>query len=371
MNNKIKILFFMETIDGGGAEKVLRNLVNNMDQSRFDITVQTIFPDEGAKLLKEGIRCRTMYPSRSRFTQMLYRLETACGLAYRNRIRDDYNIECAYLECGATKVLAGSTNRKAVKLAWVHCDLQKAMKDPVAFAAKTKKYYEKYDRVVCVSDLGQQSFQALYGESIPTAIVHNTVDCEEIVQNAQAPVSDLPGSPLVVSLGRLAEPKCYLRLLKAHKQLLEEGIRHHLLILGEGPDRPMLEAYIRENRLEDTARLPGFRGNPYPYLKGADVLACSSVYECFSTFITEGLILGKPIVTTDVSGMRELLGDSESGLITPVEDEGFYEGLKKMLTDSALRREYAQKAARRGMDFATEKLVSDTERFFEEQLNRR
>lgn len=369
MNERIKILFFMETIDGGGAEKVLRNLVNNMDQQRFDITVQTIFPDEGAALLASGIRYRAMYPARTRATEWSFRLETALGLAYPLRMRSDYDIECAYLECGATKVLAGSTNRKAVKLAWVHCDLQKAMKDPVGFATKTKKYYQKYDRVVCVSDLGQQSFRELFGQEIQTVIVHNTVDCEEILQNAQVPTGDLPEEPLVVSLGRLAEPKCYLRLLKAHKRLLKEGLAHRLLILGEGPDRKMLESFIRENALGDTVSLPGFKTNPYPYLKAADMLACSSIYECFSTFVTEGLILGKPIVTTDVSGMRELLGDSEYGLITRVEDEDFYEGMKKMLLDETLRDSYAHKASIRGRDFTTKKLVSETETFFENCVN--
>lgn len=369
MNRKIKVLFFIETIDGGGAEKVLRNLVNNMDQGRFDITVQTLFPDRGAELLAPGIRYRALYPARTKVSELLYRLEAALGTAYSLRMRDDYDIECAYLECGATKVMAGSTSRRAVKLAWVHCDLQKAMKDPAAFAQKTKKYYQKYDRVVCVSDLGQQSFRELFGAEIQTAIVHNTVDCEEIRQNADAPVTDLPEAPLVVSLGRLAEPKCYLRLLKAHRRLLDEGIRHRLLILGEGPDRAELENYVRENGLQDTVSLPGFKANPYPYLKAADVLACSSIYECFSTFVTEGLILGKPIVTTDVSGMRELLGDSEWGLITRVEDEDFYDGLKKMLLDETLRQTYARKASIRGRDFATKNLVSETERFFGNCIN--
>lgn len=362
---KIKILFFMETVDGGGAEKVLRNLVNNMDRQRFDITVQTVFPDNGAKLLAPDIRCRTMYPARNGYTELLYRAEAELGTAYPLRIRDDYDIECAYLECGATKVLAGSTNRRAVKLAWVHCDLQKAMKDPAAFAKETRKYYKKYDKVVCVSELGRQSFRELYGDTVPSVILKNTVDCEEILQNAEASVCGIPESPLVVSLGRLAEAKCYLRLLKAHKRLLDGGIRHNLLILGEGPERGMLEAYIRENALEGTVALPGFRENPYPYLKNADVLACSSAYECFSTFVTEGLVLGKPIVTTDVSGMRELLGDSKYGLITREDDGDFCSGLGRMLSDDALREAYARKAVVRGGDFATRKLAADTELFFE------
>jgi len=194
--------------------------------------------------------------------------------------------------------------------------------------------------------------------------VYNTVDREEILQKAEIPLSEPVEHPLVVSLGRLAEPKNYLRLLKAHKRLLEEGINHKLLILGEGPERPMLEQFVRENRLEGTVSLPGFSDNPYPWLKAADVLACSSSYECFSTFVTEGLILGKPIVTTDVSGMRELLGESRWGMVTMCEDETFYKGLKEMLTQAQLRKEYAARAELRGRDFSTETLVKATELFF-------
>ena len=106
-----------------------------------------------------------------------------------------------------------------------------------------------------------------------------------------------------------------------------------LWVIGEGEERPLLEAYIRENHLEESAKLLGFRDNPYCLMGTADLLVCSSVFEGFSTFITEGLILGKPIVTTDVSGMRELLGDSEYGLITANDDEAFYEGVKRMLTE--------------------------------------
>lgn len=360
---KIKILFFIETIDGGGAEKVLRNLVNNMDQSKFEITVQTVFPSQSEKLLTSGIRYKAMYPVRNPFYTMLYRLEAACSLSYPLRIKDEYDIECACLECGSTKILAGSTNRKALKLAWVHCDLMQAMPDPHAFAAKTARYYAKYDKVVCVSELCKRSFDELYGQKFETVIIHNTVDCEVILQNAQMPLPDLPDHPLVVSLGRLAAPKHYIRLLKAHKKLLEDGAYHNLLILGEGPDRPLLEKFVRENQLGATVRLPGYVENPYPYLKAADLLACSSIYECYSTFITEGLILGKPIVTTDVSGMRELLGDSQWGLITDNDDIAFYEGMKQLLKNPDLCQEYAEKAAARGRCFTTKKLVKETESF--------
>ena len=84
--------------------------------------------------------------------------------------------------------------------------------------------------------------------------------------------------------------------------------------------------------------------------------------------VTEALILGKPVVTTPCSGMDELLGDHEFGLITADSTEGIYEGLKTMLDDPALRKHYADAAAVRGEAFSKEKLVGQTEQFFRSLL---
>ena len=154
--------------------------------------------------------------------------------------------------------------------------------------------------------------------------------------------------------------------MQAHKRLLGEGLQHDLWILGEGSERPMLEQYIVENGLQDSVWMPGYIENPYPFMREADLLACSSIYEGYSTFMTEGLILGKPIVTTDVSGMRELLGDSEYGLIVENDDEAFYQGMKRMLTERELRNKFSENAITRGRDFSAEQLTRKTEDFFEE-----
>lgn len=121
----INILFFIESLSGGGAEKVLRNLVNAMDQTKFCITVQTLYPDDAGKYLAPGIRYRYCYPAKNRINELRMRAEAAAGLTYPLHIKGDYDIEVAYLECGSTKIVASSTNQKALKLAWVHCDLAK------------------------------------------------------------------------------------------------------------------------------------------------------------------------------------------------------------------------------------------------------
>ena len=122
--------------------------------------------------------------------------------------------------------------------------------------------------------------------------------------------------------------------------------------------------------MSEYVSLFGFQKNPYPVMKAADWLVCSSNFEGFSTFISEGLILGKPIITTECSGMRELLGNSEYGIIVPNNDEDFYIGLKKIVSSSEKQTQnYAEKSRLRGKMFSTDYLVKETESYLESILN--
>lgn len=364
----IKILFFIETLMGGGAEKVLKNLVNAMNKEKFEITVATLFKEDVKDELKSGINYKYCYKSRSFLTTSLMRAEAALGLTYPLHLKGDYDIEVAYLECGATKIMAGSNNKKAAKVAWVHCDLSKKTDNFEAFVNSTKKYYEKYDRVVCVSKDVKSSFTAAYKNAPETTVLYNCYDDEEILKKAEAPLDfkNIPegDTPLCIAVGRLTSQKGFDRLLKAHERLLDEGVLHRLLILGEGEDRKALEDYIKSNGISDSAKLLGFTENPYPYIKSAKIYVCSSRFEGFSTTVVESLILGTPVVTTDCTGMREILGNSEYGLITENSEEGIFEGMKKMLGCTALYSDYKEKAALRGEAFKQKNAVLKTEDFF-------
>lgn len=359
-----KILFFIETLEGGGAELVLCNLVNHMDQTRFNITVQTVWPCDASKHLVPGVRYQSVYPSASKRNRIRYRMEAASGLLYWLHVKDDYDIECAYLEMGATKVMAASTNKRAKKLAWVHCDLKKKVSDTKAFVKKTAKWYRKFDKVVCVSRNVRESFVELYGEIPESVVVYNTIADEEILRKSGAPVqTPQKRKTTLVAVGRLAPEKGFDRLLRVSKQLKEEGREHDLWIVGEGPERSKLESLIQQYKLTDSVKLLGFCENPYPIMRMADIYVCSSWYEGLSTTVIEALLLGKPIVTTDCGGMDELLGDSEYGLITANNTEDLHNGLKRLLSNPKLGEAYANKALERGKLFTASALVKQTEEF--------
>ena len=361
----IHILFFIESLSGGGAEKVLRNLVNAMDQKKFSVTVQTLYPENAEKYLAPGIRYKYCYPARGRFNALRMRAEAALGLTYPLHIKGGYDIEAAYLECGSTKIMAGSTNKEALKLAWVHCDLAKKADDPAAFVRETAKYYRKYDKVVCVSEDVRRSFQEMYGPIAETLTVYNCYDDAQILYKAGKKMPTEKKERTVAAIGRLTAQKGFDRLLRIHKRLMDDGIRYQLMIVGEGGDRESLETFIRQNGLDDTVTLCGFQENPYPVLRCASLYVCSSRYEGFSTTVIESLILGTPVVATDCTGMREILGSSEYGLITANDDEALYQGLRRMLTEPGLLEHYAERAKVRGRDFRCERLVRETEAFLE------
>ena len=116
----MKINFLISSLSGGGAEKVLQNLVNNMDKEKFDITVQTVWKENPEEYLNKNIKYKYIYPSYSKLNNYKYRLSVLLKIIYPLHIKDNYDIEVAYLECGATKVISTSTNKNAKKVAVIH-----------------------------------------------------------------------------------------------------------------------------------------------------------------------------------------------------------------------------------------------------------
>ena len=363
----IKILFFIETLSGGGAEKVLQNLVNNMDKEKFDITVQTVWREDPEKYLNKNIRYKYIYPCYSKLNNYKYRLSVLLKTIYPRYIKDSYDIEIAYLECGATKVISTSTNKNAKKFAWVHCDLSKKMSNINEFKRKSVNWYKKFDKVVCVSRDVEKSFKSIYGSEFDTKVIYNVIDDYSIKEKADETVDDYSfdkKSPTIVSVGRLSKEKRFDRLIEAHKLLLDNGISNNLLIIGKGDEREVLEQIIISSGVQSTVTLAGFKSNPYPYIKKADLLACSSDYEGFSSFVAEGLILGKAIVTTECNGMEELLGNSQYGIITECDAKALSKGIERLLADSSLKEEYERNATKRAESFSIEASVKSAEDFF-------
>ena len=371
----INILFLINTLGGGGAEKVLVNLVNHMDPSRFRITVETMFDDGvNAARLNDNIRHISKKASCPRGIAYLFRFLSAKRL-YRYFIGEaQYDILVAYMHGAPVKVISGCPDPKVKKIAWLHYgnpdegtffDFWHTKKN--AFRA-----YAKCDAVVGVSKSVSEAFSRYTG--IPQIkTVYNTSDISSILMLAKASCSFRKEKDklYLVSVGRIAEQKGYNRLFAICQRLRLEGFSLDVTIIGSGEQENDLKKRVVAEAAGDWFHLTGFLKNPYPFVSNADLFVCSSYEEGLSTAVTEAIILGVPVVSTDVSGAKEILGEhDEYGLVTENSEEGLYEGVKKMLSDETLLTHYRQKAAERAECFSTKQTVRQTEELFETVLNK-
>ncbi len=365
---KIKILFYIPTLHGGGAEKVLINMVNQMTLDTFDVTVSTEFFDPESKRLAPGVHYKTIFNEPfSKAKHFIYRITSSLKLTYSLFLKDNYDLEVAYLEFGATKVIASSTNRNAKKVAWVHCDLKRS---PTATqnTSKLEKIYKRYNKVVCVSEDTKKSFDELFHGCVDSIVLHNVIDDAEIFHKASEKC-DIPKKDGVVDLlasGRLIPLKRFDDLIEVAKKLSDDGLPFFLRILGDGPEKSKLQQLIDQYSLRKHVELIGYQSNPYKYMDKSDIILSTSLTEGLSTVIIESMILGKAIVAKECNGMHELLLDSVGGVITGRSNDSFYKEVRKMILDADYRNGFSKRAYNLGKNYYTVKTICDIEKFFEE-----
>lgn len=362
-----KILFFIPNLMHGGAEKVLVNLVNNLDKDKYDITVQTIF-DVGVnkKNLSNKVAYKYIFKNIFRGSTTIFKLFSPKVL-YKMLIKEEYDIAVSYLEGPTARIISGCPYNSK-KISWIHIEMNDDQKFSLGFRDINEAVvcYSKFDKIIFVSNKVRDIFlETCKLNKNYINVLHNTNETEEILLKSKESVDDICFSKKVVnicSVGKITRTKGYDRLAKVHKKLIDEGLSHHIYILGIGEDEEKINKYIKENNLQNTYTFVGFRDNPYKYVSKCDLFVCSSLREGFSTSVTESLIVGTPVVSTLCSGAEELLGyNNEYGLVVENSEEGIYEGLKAFIENKNMLLEYKDKAKKRGLDFSKEKTVQSVE----------
>lgn len=366
---KRNVMFLIYSLCGGGAERVLVETVNHLNPEKYDITLKALFHDDTrAKLLAPHVKYQPVFNIRSPLLQKLvsgvvqYLLPQK--LSYQWFFKGDYDVEVAFMEAFPTKLLAYSTNKKARKYAWVHIDVNTYTRQDRLYRslAQQKWCYEQFDHIYCVSQNVQDAFVQKFGMADKTSIAYNILDEKSILRKKDEPCTDLTHDKfLMVSVGSLIPRKGFGRLIDCCARLSAEGYSFRLLILGKGELESELQEKILQVGLEDSIQLLGFRSNPYPYIAAADLYVCPSYVEGFSTVVSEAVVLGIPVVTTESSGMREILGDSEYGLVTANDDEALYQGIRRMLSEPDTYRHYQQKVKERAPFFSIQKRLEEYE----------
>lgn len=352
------ILFFIESLSGGGAEKVLVTLLNHIDYSKYRITLLTLV-DTG--VLKNNLdfsklKYRSIIKS-SNNPILKFWYKVKYKLIYRylpSNIVNKWIIPqkgidtyIAFTEGYCTKIL---THTKKYKIAWVHIDLkalpwtinEKIYKNK----QEEKNVYSNYNKVICVSNSVKRIMQEEYGlEHVET--IYNPIDSIEIITKSQE-INDIdtPAGFNLISIGRLVPQKGYDLLVPIVSKLVKEGINVHLYILGTGTEKEQLESIIASEGINHNIHLLGFQKNPYSIMKNMDLFVCSSRSEGYSLVIAEALTLGLPVVSMNCSGPNELLDNNKYGTLCDNYEE-LYQAIRTAITDKNYYQDLKEKAAKR------------------------
>lgn len=365
---KKNVLIIQRDLGGGGAEKVLIDILNNFDYSRYNVTLLLIYKiGVYVQQINKNVNVQFVYDPKkykSKIMQSIYcRFKTYLydkhpKLLYKWFVDKNYDIEIAFLEGETTAFLYNSSNINSKKIAWVHTDISKYTEIRLN---KEKIYYEKIDHIICVSKEAKKNFDKMYPKYIEkSSVIYNLIDCKLIKKHSNKPVSITSNVPLIIGVGRLSEGKRFDVLIKSHKLLIDDGVNHKLIILGTGSKESELKHLIKELNVENSVELLGFKKNPYPYIKLADVFVMSSDFEGFSLVTCEALVLGKAIVSTKCTGPIELLEDGKYGQLVECDNPmQLKEAIKRILINDKLKRDYEMKSVERSKMFNSKKTIEE------------
>lgn len=249
-------------------------------------------------------------------------------LLYKLVFREKYDIEIGYCMKLPIQIVASSTNARGAHIAWMH---------GYDAGITLKAFYEKVDKVVCVSREGAQRFAKDTEGKIPVDYSYNLVNDEVVCEMGKSPIDKTKSDAVTfVGVGRLEAGKGFLRLLQCAGRLKQEGYHLNIWLIGDGPQKEELRHVVEQFDLKDEVVFWGEQKNPHAITSKSDVFICPSYGEGYSTACTEAIMLGIPVITMKVGGAQEIIEDAQAGILAGTEDEDLYNAMKKVLENPSL-----------------------------------
>lgn len=361
---KKKILFVMDNMGGGGAERVLSFVLQEMIKTDFDahlylIIKEGIYLDKIPKQIKVSYLFLGDEQLKNPLVKLLYKIYR--GLLFRIlfalpflltiycKIKSgEYHVAISFCEGYNTILLSRIKNRFKKVIQWLQVDIRNHQ--PTKFASHFHQSMVSLDVFVAVSNETMNGFEELYGDIVSSKdkyVVYNPADVSSILELSQVPFEGFKKITLI-SIGRLQNQKRFDRLIEAHAILISKGYDLQTVILGKGNLLKELQSLTIQLNVADSFIFAGFQSNVYPWLKAADIFVMSSDYEGLPGVVCEAMTLNKPIVSTRITGTVELLENGKYGVLTDKTPESLAHGIELILNDNSKKLQMSDqlKAAR-------------------------
>lgn len=364
-----KVIFFIPSLEGGGAERVMVDLLRHIDRTRIEPLLILLYPLEGSPYCRDlpgNIRIRTILRRSGRPAEKLRQFISFVRAVLQERPQ---LIVSTLTHANILAILAGLIARVPV-IPCEHNMISEIIRTDgfgrtfgMLAAPLVKALYRRCCRVVAVSEGIKDDLTGRF--HIPPEIVEvitNPLDLERIESSSSLP----PGqpffdgnAPVLLAAGRLVYQKGFDVLLRAF-QSVREHEEARLIIMGDGEERRSLEQLAVELGIAQSVSFCGFQQNPYAFMKKADLFVLSSRFEGFPVVLLEALACGLPVVATDCrSGPFEILEGGKYGALVPAGDpETLSREIARLLNDRELRRRLSDAARDRSRDFSAKKVAA-------------
>ena len=377
---KKKILIVNNILQGGGVEKLMYDLVWYWHE-KHDITIMTNNREDGfEQLYPADVKYLNAYPEKSQKGLLLGKVINKIKekLHYRrlNKVLNNYGFDIVIAIKEGWKMIEVARMNIPVKYCWVHTDYSSYYYTQGIFGSAEEELncMKKFDGIVCVSEDIRKSIIDVIGDPGNLCVKYNPIDIELVKKKASEALVDVEpvskeGVTRFLTVGRLNYQKGFDLLLEACHMLEKDGLKYELWIIGGqepwGDEHERL--YRTHKRLSlKNVKFIGPRNNPYKYMRAADWFLSSSIFEGYSLVSQEAAVLDTPMLLTDCSGVRELLGDSEYGIVMEASVVGIYEGMKKVIENPKLHAHYKQKIMERKAIIEYEGRIKEIERLWNE-----
>lgn len=361
---KKSVLFVCYGLGVGGIEKCFVNLLNCMPD-RYDIDVLLMNPQYTFKSqIKRNVHFINTFDYVMNIEDTISEIKKRGGfiknigmivsyMLFRLRIKfrgkpwmgfkrlpEKYDIAISYSHHDFSPYYVIDKVNAIKKVLWYH---NGAYEKTGNSYKRDKKYYSAFDKVVAVSTDCKKVLEDKFDfRKNQLIVLKNICNYSNIIEMAAMEKTESFKSDClhIVTVGRMTTEKGALLAVDACKRLCECGYNIQWHWVGDGNQVEIIESKINEVGIVEYFILEGNQDNPYPFIANADIYVQPSFYEAYSTTITEAKVLKKPIVTTDVGGMRDQLIQGKNGIIVPVDAEAIADAIKKLIEDEDLRNHF-------------------------------
>jgi glycosyltransferase involved in cell wall biosynthesis len=333
--NKIRILHLVDGLVMGGAEVLITQIIEALGTEKYKHFV-FYFADDGPireKIETLGILVykgndRASIKQPIRFMVTLFDLVRDLISFIRSK-----RIQIIQSHMGPANQLAVTVGKllKIPTFPTVHTPLafvdERSRWDTrVCFKKALNQFvYRMADRVVVVSQEIKEIFQKRFSlENDNFFVLKNGIVLEDNFPKSDVFEKEFPDSEnklKIIAVGRLVPLKNFNLIVRAAKELINRNLTNFLvLISGEGGERPMLEALIKELEVDTHVKLLGLRDDIIDLMMASDLFVMSSSYEGLSIAMIEAMACGLPIISSDIRGIRDCITHEQNGLLYPVGD---------------------------------------------------